>query len=339
MNAHEDFNENVWGRSVVRSNADSSSYLIYEHRRRSVSELTRDILRWPSRVCMVQGDRRMSYRELYDSIRVRGETLRKIGVTPGDRVLLLGHNSTDWICAFWAIQVCGGIAVLGNMRWSTHELESALELTTPRVAIVDGRTDVDPRFLTVPLTGTQPTLSSVAPSSGDITANENSVAVIIFTSGTTGAAKGVALSNRSIVANLHNLLLRTNRLPSELPHEHEGTVNLLCLPLFHIGGLQSALATLLSGGRIVFLEGRFDPIAALGVIEKEKVRFWGAVPTMVSRVLEEPTFGKFNTSSVESLTIAGSMVSPELVTRANQAFPRAQRRVGAVYGLTESGGF
>lgn len=93
--------------------------------------------------------------------------------------------------------------------------------------------------------------------------NEDDPSLIIFSSGTTGAAKGVLLSHRSVVANLQNILVLTGRLPSELPDSHPGTVSLLSVPLFHLAGIQVTCNALLSGGSLVFLEGRFDAAEVL----------------------------------------------------------------------------
>ncbi len=67
---------------------------------------------------------------------------------------------------------------------------------------------------------------------------------------------------------------------------------MLSVPLFHLAGVQVCCTTLLSGGRLVFLEGRFDPAQVLRLIETERVRSWGSIPTMVSRVLEHPDFAR-----------------------------------------------
>ena len=64
------------------------------------------------------------------------------------------------------------------------------------------------------------------------------------------------------------------------------------MPLFHLGGIQISLMTMLSGGKIVLPKGRFDPIEVLGLMEKERIRSWGSVPTMVSRVVQHPDFSR-----------------------------------------------
>jgi long-chain acyl-CoA synthetase len=140
------------------------------------------------------------------------------------------------------------------------------------------------------------------------------------------------------VANIHNLLVLTGRLPDELPDTHPGTVSMLSVPLFHLAGIQTSITTLLSGGRLVFLEGRFDPGEVLALIERERVRVWGSIPTMVSRVLDHPDFAAHDTSSVASVPMGGAAIPPELRARISAAFTGVRTRVGSLYGLTEAGG-
>jgi steroid-24-oyl-CoA synthetase len=167
---------------------------------------------------------------------------------------------------------------------------------------------------------------------------EDELALIMFSSGTTGAPKGVLMSHRSVVANIQNVLGLTGRMPDELPEHHPGTVAMLSVPLFHLAGIQVSLTTLLSGGRAVFLTGKFDAAEVLRLIEAEKVRVWGSIPTMVSRVLDHPDFDAHDTSSVSSVPMGGSAISPELRARVSQRFTGVRSRVGSLYGLTEAGG-
>jgi long-chain acyl-CoA synthetase len=169
-------------------------------------------------------------------------------------------------------------------------------------------------------------------------AAEDAPAVIIFTAGTTGAPKPVVLAHRSVIANLHNLLVMSGRLPQQLDASRPPAVSLQSGPLFHIGGLQSLLLALLGGNTLVFLEGRFDPAQVLDVIERERVTWWGAVPTMASRVLEHPSIHDRDLRSVRSISMGGAPVPPELMARLREAFPNARRGMSTIYGMTETGG-
>ncbi len=318
-----------WGREVERSSVHGHPCLVYTQRPRSVAELLLERRRWPDRELLVQGERRITGAELERLVARAAAGLKGRGVGPGDRVLLLGFNSVEWVVAFWALQSLGAVAALGNAWWSDAEVAAALAQVDPVLAITDRVVDGAVRFAELDGPDAPLNLHPVA---------EDDLALIMFSSGTTGAAKGVLMSHRAVVANIHNLLVLTGRLPDELLDTHPGTVSMLSVPLFHLAGIQTSLTTLLSGGRLVFLEGKFDPREVLRLIEQERVRVWGSIPTMVSRVLEHPDFASFDTSSVSSVPMGGSAISPELRTQVAAAFTGVKARVGSLYGLTEAGG-
>jgi long-chain acyl-CoA synthetase len=335
----------VWGSEVERSAVGGHPCLVYRHRRRAVGEFLLDARRFADREYLVQGDRRITYGEHEGAVGRIAAWLRDVGVRPGDRVLLLGANRPEWIVAFFATVSVGAVAVPGNAWWSPAEVAHAVVTTEPRLVLVDGRRrkllpdhlggdvfDFDELRALIDGPGPPGALELTPPVA------EDDPAVILFTSGTTGAPKGATLSHRAVIANPHNLLALTRRFPADVPLDAPPAVSLLTMPLFHIGGLQTVLVTLLTGGTLLFLDGRFDAGEVLRLIEVEGVTRWGCVPTMVARVLEHPDVAARDTSSLRSITMGGSPVAPELVARARAALPQARRGVGTAYGLSESGG-
>lgn len=330
-----------WGADVVRDDAHPN-HLVYANRWRTVCGFLDDARRWGDREYLIENERRVTFRQFLHSVEIMKEKLRdEHGVAPGDRVLLLGANSSDWIVAFFAVLSSGAIVVTGNAWWSRKELGHALAVTSPVLTIADER-----RAEALPTA--QPVLrmpfnlavtrnnrqSRVDGSSLD----ENRPAIIVFTSGTTGAPKAAVLSHRSVIANQQNFLVATRRLPSELPDDHQGTVTLVTVPLFHMGGIQSILASLLTGGKLVLHIGQFDGAAILKVIEDEKIQAWGGVPTMMARVINHPDLASRNTSSLRTVTVSGTHVSTQMIEQVREAFPTAGRNAGTIYGMTEAGG-
>jgi len=283
------------------------------------------------------------------------------GLRRGDRLLLLAPNSPEWVITMWAGLKLGAIVALGNGWWSGPLVAHAVEVITPRVVLADDR-----RAALVPSGGDRALVSvsevrecvdagvdAAAPGTSPpdispperspshappLSGHEDDPAVIIFTAGTTGAPKPVVLAHRSVIANLHNLLVMSRRLPHQVDESRAPAVSLQSGPLFHIGGLQALLLALLGGNTLVFLEGRFDPGQVLDVIERERVTWWGAVPTMASRVLEHPSLPARDLSSVRSVSMGGAPVQPALVERLRAAFPNAKRGMSTIYGMTETGG-
>ncbi|MFR9807226.1 class I adenylate-forming enzyme family protein [Pseudonocardia sp. RS010] len=325
-----------WGREVERGVVAGHPCLVYVHRPRSLAELLLEGRRWPEREFLVQGERRMTRAEHEHAVARVAAHLRARGVGRGDTVLLLGFNRIEWVVAFWAVQAVGAVVALGNAWWSDDEVAGAVSVLAPTLAVTDRTVD---GVSTVGFDALQAVAEEPVEVGLDLVpVEEDDLALIMFSSGTTGAPKGVLMSHRSVVANIQNVLGLTGRLPGELAADHPGTVAMLSVPLFHLAGVQVSLTTLLSGGRAVFLPGKFDPAEVLRLIQAEKVRVWGSIPTMVSRVLDHPDFDDYDTSSVSSVPMGGAAISPELRARVSERFAGVRSRVGSLYGLTEAGG-
>ncbi|MFE2429318.1 class I adenylate-forming enzyme family protein [Streptomyces sp. NPDC059373] len=325
-----------WGREVSPATVDGHPCLVYTRRPGSMAELLLEARRWSDREFLVQGERRMTSGAHEQAVARVAAHLRGLGVGRGTRVMLLGFNRIEWVVAFWALQTLGAVAVLGNAWWSPEEAAAAVALAEPALLVTDRQIDGSATLGFDTLRPLVDDNTAVPMELAPVT--EDDTALIMFSSGTTGTAKGVIMSHRSVVANLQNLLTLTGRLPNELPADHPGTVSMLSVPLFHLAGVQIGCTSLLSGGSLIFLSGRFDPAEVLTLIEKERVRVWGSVPTMVSRVLDHPDFTKRDTSSVASVPMGGSAISPELRQRVAASFSGVKSRVGSLYGLTEAGG-
>lgn len=330
-----------WGRDVETVSVNGHACRAYRNRPRSLAELLTDSLRWGERTFIVEGKRRLTFEMHARAVAVVATQLKAAGVKAGDRVMLLGFNRVEWLLAFWAIQRLGAIAALGNAWWSDPETAHAVDLVKPVLIITDRPADRE-----LPAGYARLGFDRLQADHGtdvmfqltDAAVAEDDPAILMFSSGTTGAAKAVVMSHRAVIANIQNLLVLTGRLPDELGADHTGTTSLLTVPLFHLSGIQISFSTLLSGGALIFLEGRFTPEKVLQLIEQERIRVWGGIPTMVSRVVESEQFSNFDTSSIRSIPMGGAAVSPELRTRIQSAFPHIKRRVNSLYGLTEAGG-
>ncbi len=113
-------------------------------------------------------------------------------------------------------------------------------------------------------------------------------------------------------------------------------VSLFTSPLFHVSGCHSTLVVgLLAGLRLIMIEGRFDPDAALRLIEDEGVTIWATVPTMVWRVCEHPARHDYDTSTVRTVAFGGSPSADELQRMVRETFPNVKSAANA-YGLTET---
>jgi len=345
--------DSPWGDEVVDGRHGGHPGLVYRVRPRSFAELVTGVDRWQPRTFLVHGQRRISFGEFFAAVGAARDRLATLGIQPGDRVLLQAYNSPEWVLALWAIWAAGGVPVLGNRWWSAPEAAYCLAVVEPRVVVTD-----EPGLLadgTALADGTDGTAVAVTDINrlGDYFNSgaaalpdlpgpvaEEDPAVILFTSGSTGMPKAVVLPFRSLVANQQNVLARSRQLPHLIPADAPQAVNLVSTPLFHIGAFATLITQVLTGGRIVFSTGRFDPGQVLALIESEHVQRRGAVPTMAARLLEHPDFDSYDLSSLRSFPLGGAPVPPVLLERLARRLPQLQGRgMVNMWGMTEGGGF
>jgi acyl-CoA synthetase (AMP-forming)/AMP-acid ligase II len=316
---------------------------VFRHRHRSLGELLERSREFGDAEYLVTTERRLSFVEHLDEVAALARALREEhGVGKGDRVAICAANCPEWIVAFWATVSLGAIAVGMNSVWAGPELADALELTEPTVLIADEArralageltipvlsTERDVRALVLRYAGTELALTPVS---------EDDPAVILFTSGTSGRAKGATHSHRNVICALWFHLL------NDAVAEHLGAPQserrfFLATPLFHIAALHNLTVPRLAVGDTAVIHlGRFDIDRVLRLVEAERVTNWGAVPTMLSRVVElGDRLADYDLSSLRTISVSSAPSSPALKAAVRQALPVAGRTFGTSYGLTES---
>jgi long-chain acyl-CoA synthetase len=333
----------VWSQSVRQATYAGHDGLLYDHSPSTFEELFEGTAVWTDRTFLVHGERRISFAEFRAAAHAARAHLEGLGIGSGDRVIVFGYNSPEWVLALWALWLTGAVPVLANRWWSPTEIIHAVTLLAPRHVLSDTPLDVDTPGS--PLADLRaafdarglPIAAEQFPAPGT---DPDDPALILFTSGSSGMPKAVELSRRSAIANQHDILGRTGRLPHLLDADSRQVVSLATTPMFHIGGLSSLLTHFLTGGKIVMTEGRFDAGQIMGLIEREGIQIWGAVPTMAIRILEHPDFEKFDLSSLKSWPLGGAPVTPALLDRIRAKLPRLRERgLSNTWGMTEGGGF
>ena len=175
----------------------------------------------------------------------------------------------------------------------------------------------------------------------DVAVDEDDLLAILYTSGTTGRPKGATITHRQALANLQNLACLgaiAAAQGSAPPRSDVQTAYLLVVPLFHVtGALSTMVPGYASGAKLVLMPpGKFDPDEAMAVIEREKVTNIGGVPTVMWRIVESESFGRYDLSSVNRIGYGGAPAAPELVQRLRVAFPQVKETLSTAYGLTET---
>lgn len=334
----------TWGADLVEEDVLGEPCRVFSNRHRCVTGLFTDARRFPDRPYLVQGQRRVSFADHERLAAIASSLLRRQGVKKGSPVLLLGANCIEWVVAYWAILAAGGVVVLGNAWWSEDEVRHAVATTDPVLVVGDearlAKLPDGPQILAfsalAKLDDGQP-----GDRDGDMSepTHEDDPAVVVFTSGTTGLPKGAVLSHRAIISTLQALLERTRRLPDANSPPPAPSSSLLSLPMFHVGGLQQIITPMVTGGSIVFSDGRFDPERIVAQIIGQGIRVWSAVPTMVTRVIDYlEQSGLPPLSGLRTLGLGGAPVSQELRERVLAWFPSVTRNLAVTYGLSEACG-
>ncbi|MCX2933773.1 class I adenylate-forming enzyme family protein [Mycobacterium sp. CVI_P3] len=327
-----------WSDRVVAGEVDGHPSLMYADRVRSFGAVLQESARWVDREYLIQGERRVTFGDHERATARAAHGLWQAGVRPGDRVGVFAANSPDWVAVFHGALTLGAIVAPFNGWWSSDDVRQACDLVSPAVVVADERRShklpagVRAADFVEITSGCAPTCELPA------VTDENNPAMILFTAGTTGYPKGAVLSHRSLIANLQTLLVVSRKLPDQIPDDIAPSVTLVGLPLFHIGAIQLLLVPLMTGSKVVFLEGKFDVGEFLRLVESEHVTMFSGVPTMMERILAHPDLGRHDLSSLRTVVLGGSPVSRELLERIGTALPNTRRRVGQTYGLTEAGG-
>ncbi|ORM08077.1 class I adenylate-forming enzyme family protein [Prescottella equi] len=314
---------------------------VFRNRHRSLHQLLIESARYGDAEYLVCDDLRLTFAEHLARVASLAQEFRaRYGIGEGDRVAILSANNAEWIMTFWAATALGAITVGMNSLWSAREIAYGIELSEPKLIVADGPRRELLGAVDVPVLSTEVDISalSTAQPGAELPVpdvGEDDPAVILFTSGTTGRPKGATHSQRNMVAavDFHRF---NDALAAELGRPPSARRFLLATPLFHIAALHNlAVPRLAFGDTAVITTGRFDIDRVLRLIERERLTNWGAVPTMVSRLVEHD-LSAYDLSSLQTISVSSAPSSAALKERLRQVLPAAGRSLGTTYGLTES---
>jgi acyl-CoA synthetase (AMP-forming)/AMP-acid ligase II len=307
-------------------------------------------------VHLVFEDTRLSFAEVRQQALSVGRRLRSdFGVRAGDRVAIAMRNLPEFVISFWAATVAGAIPVLLNAWWTGPELNYALADAEARVVIADQeRADrlIDPASgrAALPVIGVRPAgadramIASFAGLAAGPPLNEadlpaprqDEVAVILYTSGTTGRPKGALITHRNILTSSMNMAFTVARhyaIAGRPPAARGQSASISAGPLFHIGGVCGIAGSALSGGKIVLMR-KWDVEECLALALRENVTSLGGVPTMARQILEHPEAGQLR-GRISSCPLGGAAVPPDLPVLARRVLGESVAIFNG-YGSTET---
>ena len=309
--------------------------------------------------CMLHGEtegviadgERLKFRELNEHATRLAKALGSgWGIGKGDRVAIAMRNAPAWIVTYMAVLKAGGIATLLNGWWQSEEMANALEIAEPKLVIADASrakriAGICGGCAIVTLPVEKHLDEALAPilerASGDGALPEigpEDDATILFTSGSTGAAKGAVSSHRAVTTGVYTYSLSLITLLGILESEGRPPANppktLVNVPLFHVTGEVPVMLNSFVIGRTMVLMSRWDAGEALKLIEEEKVTYFVGVPTMSLELMQHPDREKYDLSTLTDVAAGGAPRPVAHVKRLQESFRTAQPALG--YGLTET---
>jgi len=267
----------------------------------------------------------ISYAELARRVARVAAVLAGLGVKRDDAVAWLGLNHPAVLVLLFACARLGAMLVPLNWRLAPPEHARVLADCPPRVLFAEPAFADHARRIEGALAATEiSVLESAAGGPVEESGDEDSPLLLCYTSGSTGAPKGVVLTQRAILWNAVNST-----------HMHDLTSAdrvLTTLPMFHVGGMNIQTTPALHAGASVTLHAKFDPAAALEAIERERITLAVLVPAQLSALMELPRWRSADLSSLRMITTGSTIVSEAFVRKASErGIPVVQ-----VYGSTET---
>jgi len=298
---------------------------------------------------VVAGGERLSFAQLGERSTALARRLAgSWGVAKGDRVAIAMRNSPAWILTYMAVLKAGGIATLINGWWQADEMRHALGLSEPELIIADETRAklLEAGGCAIPIVALpvgRPLDEALAPlfARGEDSELPEIVpeddATILFTSGSTGLAKGAVSTHRAVTTGTYSYTIGLATLRGIKESRGDAIPDprtLVNVPLFHVTGEVPVLLNSFVIGRTMVLMPKWDPGEALRLIEAEKITYFVGVPTMSLELMQHPDRGKYDLSSLTDIAAGGAPRPVAHVARLEDSFKGAQPALG--YGLTET---
>lgn len=305
----------------------------------------------PNALALIYEDQEFTYGEFTERVKAMATRLRATGVKDGDRIVYLGMNSASFLTTMFASWWLGAVFMPLNFRLAPAEISELLLRGTPHSIVVEGThaevlshvygaqrhhiflIDDDPA-VEVPASAPPywQRASEVFTEVADDLPEPRSegmrdLALLLFTSGTTGVPKGVQLTFGNIWWNAVNVDTSVDT--------RVGDMNLAVAPMFHIGALNSFTIRAFVRGNTTLVRRAFDPAQTLEDIEKYRVNSAFVVPAQLLVMSSQPGFADADISSLRATICAGAPVPPVVIAKYAEKGVDVQQ----AWGLTETAPF
>ena len=258
----------------------------------------------PDKVCIKSGSTNISFEVLSAEVASRSKILRNIGVHQNDKIGILLDDSIESIISVFSCFQIGAIPVLLPSNHTENEIAKMVNVTNPSLILIcwglaDKTENVDiPIF---PIEELSQGYGGCGPSDLNHTKSLDDIALVLFTSGTTGTPKAVQLSERNIIESASNW--------HEQLQFNSNDVYLHCLPIHHIGGISIFFRAIIFGFTVITTS--FEGLSINKTIQEESVTWVSVVPTMLEHILLNSI--EFSNNTFRGFILSGSSSSKDLL--------------------------
>jgi acyl-CoA synthetase (AMP-forming)/AMP-acid ligase II len=296
------------------------------------------------KIGVIDGERTFTYRAFAERTHRLANALRALGAAPGEPVSFVCPNTHHLLEAYYGVIEAGAVLNPINIRLTPddvayvishsrtrvlffhRDLEPLVRGLRPKVPALDHLVVIEGEAGGLATAGYEALLAAAPADYRAPEIDENAVAELFYTSGTTGSPKGVALTHRNL--HLHALYVAIGlRLADD-------DVVLHVVPLFHVNGWGTPHFVTMLGGTHVMLR-KFEPTALLEAVQRHRVTTLLGVPFIYNAILNHPDLGRYDLSSLRLLMAGGAPSSPTLI-RAMQEKLVPHGLAMAGYGLSET---
>jgi amino acid adenylation domain-containing protein len=287
--------------------------------------------RFPDKTALVAGERRLSYRELAAMARAIAAQLRSRGLARGERVVVFLDNSPETVAALFGVLEAGGVFSVVNPSTKLDKLAYILNNCGARAVVTEPRLQALAAeaakgapsvgfMLTAPFDFSAEDLPAKTEAGVDL-----DLAMIVYTSGSTGFPKGVMMTHQNIVAAATSITTYLESVPDD--------VVLSVLPLAFDYGLYQALMCAKVGATLVLEKSFTYPAVLLDKLRRERVTGLPLVPTIAAVLLQLKDLKPGMFPALRYLTNTAAALPPAHIARLQELFPAT--RIFSMYGLTE----
>ncbi|MCG3171249.1 MAG: Long-chain-fatty-acid--CoA ligase FadD13 [Pseudomonadales bacterium] len=346
---------------LVTETIDGRPYRLFRNAPRTLRELYAPAYAHGDKEFVVYEGERWSFaRMLALADAIAHQLVHRSRAGKGDRVAIAMRNYPEWMAAYIGITSAGATVVPLNSWGRAQELEYALSDAGAKIVFCDRQRHdyVAPRAAALGLTlvVVRPGNEALPPASlaladyiagaenaplPEVAIDPDDIAVIAYTSGTTGNPKGAVSTHRAVCqaitcfecSAMAQAMANHELIAAMMAKGFEPT-SLLAVPLFHVSGCYAVFMTSLRAGRRIVIMFKWDVERALELVEQERVTNFTGAPSMLMDLLESPDFDRHDTRSLSAMGAGGAATPPKIgllmSRRVEGALP------GTGWGMTET---